>query len=276
MPAYSRPMGTESQTFRDAAALLTGGESHRVWSLIVTIFGDLARREGDRISGAALTRLVGMMGVKPEAMRVALFRLRKEGWIDSVREGRGSLHFLTRMGRRQSAEASPRIYDADRSFPENWHLLVSGSGEQTGRGQLDSFLLTGEYLPVGSQVVIGPGPLPGDLKGLLGVETGQVSVPGWLRDQVCPPELMAQYEALERDFGTLLCQLERGTPLAAAEAAALRLLVVHSWRRLLFRHPDLPDWFFPDGWRGPGCRSHFRSLMEQLPAPDLRKLEAAL
>lgn len=269
-------METESQTFRDAAALLTGGESHRVWSLIVTIFGDLARQERDRISGAALTRLVGMMGVKPEAMRVALFRLRKDGWIDSVREGRGSLHFLTPMGRRQSAEASPRIYEAERGFPDRWHLLVSGTGEQTGRGQLDSVLLTGEYLPVGSQVVIGPGPLPGDLKGLLGVETGQVSVPDWLRDQVCPPDLMVQYAALERDFATLLFQLDRATPLALAECAALRLLVVHSWRRLLFRHPDLPDWFFPVGWRGPACRGLFRSLMGRLPAPDLVSLEAAL
>jgi phenylacetic acid degradation operon negative regulatory protein len=269
-------MGTESRTFADAAAVLTGGESHRVWSLIVTIFGDLARREGEGISGAALSRLVGLMGVKPEAMRVALFRLRKDGWIDSIREGRGSLHFLTRMGRRQSAEASPRIYDSQRGFPVRWHILISGSGEQTGRSQLESYLLTGDYLPVGAQVVIGPGPLPEDPKGLLGVETGHLSVPTWLQDQLCPPDLMAQYAQLERDFSMLLAKLESSAPLSLSETAALRLLVVHSWRRLLFRHPDLPDWFFPAGWPGPRCRQLFSALMERLPAPEMPALEDAL
>lgn len=269
-------MGTESQTFTDAAAVLTRGESHRVWSLIVTIFGDLARREGEGISGAALSRLVGLMGVKPEAMRVALFRLRKDGWIDSVREGRGSLHFLTRMGRRLSAEASPRIYDPERRFPTCWHVLISGTGEQTGRSQLESYLLTGDYLPVGAQVVIGPGPLPDELNGLLGVETDRLSVPDWLREQVCPTELMAQYNALERDFRAIVSQLEDAPALALPEAAALRLLIVHSWRRLLFRHPDLPDWFFPDGWRGASCRIVFKTLIEMLPAPDIPALEGVL
>lgn len=268
-------MGTESRTFADAAAVLTGGESHRVWSLIVTIFGDLARREGEGISGAALSRLVGLMGVKPEAMRVALFRLRKDGWIDSIREGRGSLHFLTRMGRRQSAEASPRIYDSQRGFPVRWHILISGSGEQTGRSQLESYLLTGDYLPVGSQVVIGPGTLPDELNGLLGAETERLSVPDWLREQVCPADLMAQYDALERDFRAVLSRLNGTQPLTLVEAAALRLLIVHSWRRILFRHPDLPDWFFPDGWPGQRCRTLFSALVVMLPAPDLSALEEA-
>lgn len=269
-------MGTESQVFKDAAALLTRGESHRVWSLIVTIFGDFARRDGEGISGAALARLLGLMGIKPEAMRVALFRLRKDGWIDSVREGRGSLHFLTPMGRRSSDAASPRIYDTDRRFPDRWHLLIAGNGDPSGRAQLDSFLLTGDYLPVGSQVVIGPGALPADLKGLLGAETGQLSIPVWLRDQVCPAELMAQYVGLERDFRALLSLLGAAPSLTVTEAAALRLLVVHSWRRILFRHPDLPDGFFPDGWPGPACRALFGSLMDLLPAPDLSALEDGL
>ncbi|MGI3186046.1 PaaX family transcriptional regulator C-terminal domain-containing protein [Nioella aestuarii] len=239
----------------------------------MTIFGDLARREGEGISGAVLTRLVGLMGIKPEATRVALFRLRKDGWIDSVREGRGSLHCLTQLGRRQSAEASPRIYDAERQFPEYWHLLVSGSGEQTGRGQLDSLLLTGDYLPVGAQAVIGPGRLPDDLKGLLGVEADRFFIPGWLHDQICPPELMAQYLALENDLRAVLERLHNAPLVSVEEAAALRLLIVHSWRRLLFRHSDLPDWFFPEGWPGPTCRSQFRTLMDLLPVPELSSLE---
>lgn len=266
-------MGTESQTYSNAAAVLTRGESHRVWSLIVTIFGDLARREGEGISGAALSQLVGLMGVKPEAMRVALHRLRKDGWIDSRREGRGSLHALTAFGRQQSAEASPRIYDRHRAFPELWHLLIAGNAEQTGRGRLESVLLTGDYLPVGAQVLVGPGPLPEGLGGLFGVETGRFRVPGWLRGQVCPPELLTQYRDLESALIRVAEILGKGAPLAGMETAALRLLAVHSWRRLLFRHPDLPEAFFPEDWPGPRCRVLFCDLMDRLQPPSLAVLE---
>ena len=268
-------MEDATPTYRAAAEILTRGESHRVWSLIVTIFGDLARGPEDRISGTALSRLVGLMGIKPEAMRVALFRLRKDGWIDSQREGRGSLHLLTPFGRGQSAEASPRIYDRERHFPDTWHLLISGSGEQTGRGQLESFLMTGDYLTIGTQVVMGPGPLPPDLHGLAGVETNRWSVPDWVQDQVCPPELMAQYRALEDDLVRIEAILAGAGDLPALERVALRLLTVHSWRRILFRHPDLPGSFFPDGWPGEACRARFCSLMELLPTVSLPDLEAA-
>jgi len=264
-----------SQTYRDAADLMTRGESHRVWSLIVTIFGDMAQGAGDAISGAALSRLVGMMGVRPEAMRVALHRLRKDGWIDSRREGRGSLHWLTPFGRAQSAEASPRIYDRVRSLSGPWHLLMSGGADGTGRVQLEGALLTGDYLPIGSQVVLGQGPLPNDLHGLFGAEVSRFQVPGWLRHQVCPAEIMALYSALEADLRAVAAILDRGPPLCALETAAIRLLAVHSWRRLLFRHPDLPDAFFPEGWRGPDCRILFCDLVARLPAPGLDRVEAA-
>jgi len=267
--------GNESAIFREAAAHLMRGEGHRVWSLIVTIFGDLAQAPGQGISGAALSRLVGLMGVKPEAMRVALHRLRKDGWIESERAGRGSQHALTPYGRAQSAAASPRIYDRTRVFPETWHLLIAGSGEASGRGQLDSFLMTGDYLPIGQQVLLAPGPLPETPTGLMGVETGRRSVPGWLRDQVCPPAVMAQYAALDRDFASLSGVSDGADDLSLWERTALRLLIVHSWRRLLFRHPDLPEDFFPHGWPGPRCRERFCTLMEVLAAPSVDDIEAA-
>lgn len=268
-------MDSASQTFRDAADLLTRGESHRVWSLIVTIFGDMAQGEGDSISGAVLARLMGLMGIRPEAMRVALHRLRKDGWIDSRREGRGSLHWLTPFGRRRSAEASPRIYDRVRHLPETWHLLLSGSADGNGRAQLDGALLSGDYLPIGAQAVLGQGALPDDLHGLFGAEFSRFHVPGWLRDQVCPAAVVDHYKAFEADLRAVAAILERGAPVNATETAAIRLLAVHSWRRLLFRHPDLPDAFFPVDWPGPVCRGLFCDLIKRLPKPGLDRLEAA-
>ena len=41
----------------------------KTWSLIVTLFGDLEEKE---LSGAQIRTLLGHIGIKPEAIRVAL------------------------------------------------------------------------------------------------------------------------------------------------------------------------------------------------------------
>jgi len=265
-----------SKTFRAAAAALSTGEGHRVWSLIVTIFGDLAQGPGDTISGPVLSRLTGLMGVKPQAMRVAMHRLRKDGWLESAREGRASAHFLTAYGRTQSAAATPRIYGAGASDPGLWHLLISGGAEGRGAAQLEAFSQSGDYLALGSQAILSPGSLPGDHPGLVGVETGAVALPGWLRAQICPDDVIDACDDLHAAFEAVARILQTGEALRADECAALRALVVHSWRRLILRHPDLPNGFFPQGWRGGDCRAQFAALMAVLPAPGLGALEREL
>ena len=263
-----------SPTFRACAAALTGDQGHRVWSLIVTIFGDLAQGKGDAISGPLLSQLTGLMGVRPEAMRVALHRLRKDGWIESLREGRASTHFLTGYGRAQSAAASPRIYGTGVPSPDLWHLLIAG--DTVGAARLEAFLQSDDYIALGGQAALAPGPLPDDHGGLLGVETGAVAVPDWLRAQICPEPLMRAYSECLAAFENVLDCLDRSPPLTGAEAAALRGLVVHSWRRILLRHPDLPPAFFPEGWPGVAARERFSRIMAALPVPDLAVLEQGL
>ena len=91
--------------FTESVKVLTYNRNQRVWSIIVSLFGDLAQRPGDRISGSVLSRITEPMGIKPEAMRVALHRLRSDGWILSEREGRTSRYCLTESGLSQSRAA---------------------------------------------------------------------------------------------------------------------------------------------------------------------------
>ena len=271
----SRMTADASLTFRAAAAALGTGEGHRVWSLIVTIFGDLAQGPGDAISGPVLSRLTGLMGVKPQAMRVALHRLRKDGWLESARSGRASTHFLTAYGRAQSAAATPRIYGAGAVDPGLWHLLISGGVEGRGAARLEAFLQSGDYLALGSQAILAPGPLPDDHSGLVGVETAAVALPEWVRGQICPRDVTDACDGLRAAFDVVIDLLQRAGDMPADECAALRALVVHSWRRVILRHPDLPPGFFPTGWSGAACRAQFAVLMAALPAPALGALETA-
>ena len=46
----------------------------RVWSLVITAFGDLVQHRGGAVSSARLNVLLGRIGVEPGALRTALSR----------------------------------------------------------------------------------------------------------------------------------------------------------------------------------------------------------
>ncbi len=264
-PAYQR-----------AAGCLADRGDLRVWSVIVTIFGDLAGQEGDSLSGALLTRLTELLGIRPEAMRVALHRLRKDGWIVSVKSGRSSNYHLTAKGRLESRVAGKRIYAQNQLAPVNWHLLIAQPGSQadrmTGEANLRAqgyvIVAQGAYLKAGA-----PGPASGFLCDFLAI-SGQIAlIPDWLRLSLATDTVQASMADLEICLRAMQTALAVQPALPDPERAALRVLIVHNWRRLVLRLPDLPDGFFPGDWRGAACRTLVGDLLATLTRPSLSCLE---
>ena len=262
--------GLSDTMFQNGVRLLLEGESPRVWSLIVTFFGDLARTEGDQVSGALLTKLGQLAGIKPEAMRVALHRLRRDGWIDSRRVGRGSQYFLTEHGRRESAAASPRIYAGNETTAKDWTLLVAEPGKTVG----EMFpVLPKDVVKIGDRVAIATGGLVSGEQKLLAVTGPDITVPEWVKSRLIDTQLTGACDQLL----TILESLEQfdlvAADLSETETAILRVLIVHRWRRVRLRQPDVPDRFFPDSWKGAECRLRVTKLLLQLPRPALHALE---
>lgn len=262
-----------SDPFATCRTALAGDRPHRAWSVIVTIFGDLAQAPESRMSGAMLGQITGHIGIRPEAVRVALHRLRRDNWIESRREGRGSVHRLTDHGRQQSAAASPRIYGPGLPAGAPVHLVVAEEGAADGRAFLDALCQSGAYAPLGNAAIVGTGPPPTEAGGLFVVTPAHVEVPDWLRHRVCPPELLNEYKAMERALDVVTGELAAAPALTPPKTAALRTLVVHSWRRLLLRHPELPAAFFPADWPGERCRAMVRTILSHL-SVDARALLA--
>ncbi len=246
-----------------AIAALTDGDSLRVWSFIVTLFGDLAAEPGAALSGAVLAHLTGMVGIKPASVRVALHRLRKDGWIVSRRAGRASLYELSPTGRRETLGAGARIYDPHGPAGDRWHLLLAANAAGLPEGARS----------VMPGVALGLGPAP-EAPDCLVIEGRAGPAPGWLRDELMPPELRADYARLEARLEAAAACLPAETD--AAGRAVLRALVVHGWRRLLLRHADLPDDFL--GGPVGRCRRQVAGLLARLGpvrAADLENGEGA-
>jgi len=62
-------------------------------------------------------------------------------------------------------------------------------------------------------------------------------------------------------------ELARSGMIDPDATVALRVLVVHHWRRLLLRHEDLAMEFFPAGWHGEDCRALVVKLLDRLEKP---------
>ena len=263
--------GSPSTWFETCIERLADPQHQRVWSVIVSLFGDLARQPGNRLSGAALGRIIGPVGIRPEAIRVAVHRLRKDGWLESQRSGRESQHFLSAFGREQSAAVSPRIYSRTPESGMDWHLIIAE--EASGVHILDDLLLTESHVSIGRNVAIGAGPAPTDSGELLVFSTTPVSVPGWFRDKVCPPDLNRACQQLAADLAAVRALLGPERDPSPLQVATLRTLIVHRWRRVALRYPDLPTAFFPADWPGEACREQVFALLERLPRPTLSAIE---
>lgn len=253
--------------FDDLVVQLLGETPPRVWSLLVTIFGDLALSTDARLSGTCLNALTAAIGIRPETTRVALHRLRKEGWIDSQRSGRQSRYGLTSLGRSQTEAARPRIYAAH--GPVTPPVLVLDDPSTP----FDADRLAGAR----GSVQIGPhavvtlhaGDTPSDW--VLPID-GQGAVPQWVSDKLCPPEVQAASQTLAHRL-TELAKTGGFEHLTLLHRVALREIVLHEWRRLVLRVPEFPDALFSGGWHGAACRAAFAELLSALPLPDLARLE---
>jgi phenylacetic acid degradation operon negative regulatory protein len=252
-------------TARDA--LMRTGDT-RVWSVIVTIFGDLAPDPQDQISGTTLSDLTRMIGIKPEAMRVALHRLRKDGWISSEKSGRTSSYRLTRQGFEESLAARPRIYATNAGRPGQWHLLLREAQPGASRGKAQARELAPGYLMLMDRVFLGPGRAAGDQGGFV-IDGSAASVPDWVKNTVIPEDRAQDYVRLYQDLQAVQAVVQDAPQLSELQVAVLRVLIVHNWRRCILRHADLPDAFFPEHCPAVACRALVGQLLAWLQRPAL-------
>ncbi len=249
-------------------AAFAGLGGQRVWSLMISLFGDLAQGHGDAIDGPVLSTIMAALGVRPEASRVALHRLRNDGWLQSRKVGRISQHSLTAQGRAESAAASPRIYAAPPDLSEPWQMVLT---EENGR-ETDKNLRAGGFVSVAPRVYIGPMGSTAP-KGSLALQ-GEAP-PDWLRRAVEPVALEAEYDALLSALMAVEQQRARADQMNALDIAVLRCLIVHNWRRLVLKHPALPGGLMRRDWPGYQCHLRVDGLLRRYPRPALQDLAAA-
>lgn len=242
-----------TDAYAQALRSLSGLGPLRVWSVLVTVFGDLAPDRA--INGPTLSSIMAEIGIKPEASRVALHRLRSDGWVASDKQGRTSLHRLTSQGQKDSDAARARIYGLPADMGQAAQVIVTPAPVDLDPAWFAQ--ITPRVFAAANGAAI-----PNDAM-VLSLE----GIPAWLGDQIESEAMRDAYKSLHAVLTDISQELS--SDLSPVQTAALRVLIVHAWRRLTLKHPDLPRPAHSQDWRGHDCRVLVAELLYRFARPDL-------
>ena len=274
---------------------------HRVQasSLIVTVFGDAVLPRGGRLWLGSLIRLLEPLDLSERLIRTSVFRLVKDAWLSTETVGRRSDYTLTPSGRRRFEEASSHIYASQSPlWDRRWRLmLVVSDIEPRLREQLRRTLFWQGFGLVGGHCFIHPSAnladaidvlkaegldevlfalmpmVAADFHSSLAASDADLTSRAWDLDG-----LAQEYASFVAQYQPILEQV-RSAPASGADDESvflLRLLLIHDYRRLLLRDPQLPDVLLPVGWPGHQARSLCRELYRRLEKASGRHLERHL
>jgi phenylacetic acid degradation operon negative regulatory protein len=232
-------------------------------SALFDLYGDYLRPRGGRAPVAALVKLLAPVGIAPPAVRTAVSRMVRQGWLHPMRLVSGPGYLLTPKAARRLHEAAARIY-------------------RTGRNGWD-----GRF-----DLVVTRTPVPRrEAKGLTFLGYGMLGEFAWVA-----PRAADEVDAVMTDAGVgyerFSASHAAGSPGAAEvvgrawdlaeigqayeEAYAARFQLVHAWRSFLFRDPQLPASLLPARWPGSSAATFFDRHAARLRPPADRFVERCL
>ncbi|MGI5213234.1 PaaX family transcriptional regulator [Plantactinospora sp. CA-290183] len=249
-------------------------------SALFDLYGDYLRSRGGRAPVAALVKLLSPLGIAPPAVRTAVSRMVRQGWLHPLRLASGPGYLLTPRAARRLDEAAARIYRTGRmGWDGRFDLIVLDPPVNRRERQRLAANLT--FLGYGmlderTWVATRAGQ---DVDGLLaengvryerftaahaGGTPGAMAVVrrAWDLDEIA--EAYQDFVARQRPLLTAVT-VRSGDE----DAYAARFRLVHAWRTFLFRDPQLPPALLPERWPGTSAAVFFdRHAARLRPAAD--------
>ena len=234
-------------------------------SALFDLYGDHLRARGGRAPVAALVRLLAPLGVAAPAVRTAVSRMVRQGWLEPVRLPEGPGYALSPRAVRRLDDSAARIYRTqDASWDGIWHLMVTDlPGERSRRDRLRAGLTFLGYAQLDDATWIGPR-WSEEVDGLLEVEALRAErfaarhdgdSLGLVRRAWDVEGLARAYTRWLADAATLVSAA--GTDPDDEQAFATRSRLVHEWRKFLFLDPGLPRELLPGDWPGDKAAEFF-------------------
>lgn len=229
---------------------------------------------------AALVRLLAPLEIGAPAVRTAVSRMVRQGWLHPLRLSSGPGYLITQRAAHRLDEAAARIYRTD---PQPWNgtfdLIIPHSPvPRADRHRVANNLAYLGYGTIGDSTWVATKASP-EAEGVL-TEAGigfQRFTAQHTGGRAGASELISRAWDLDRiaqeyrDFVTqmrpVVDPVDADGDLRVAYTARFKL--VHAWRTFLFRDPALPPDLLPPRWPGNDAAEFFDKHANRLrPAAD--------
>lgn len=250
-------------------------------SVVFDLFGDHLRYHGGAARTQVLVELLEVFGIGEPTARIALARMRKEGWFETHRDGRQVVWTLTEKSWRLLDEGRARIFSrASDPWDGQWRMVIYAMAEQD-RAERDRLRRSLSWLgfgPLATATWICSHDRLDQVEQALSADSAVKVDMLTCRSRSRATDLDMvdrcwDLKTLGRDYQDLVGRLEalpsarELSSLAGRDALRLRTELVADYRHFPFRDPDLPVELLPEDW--PGARAHalFVSSHEALAVP---------
>jgi phenylacetic acid degradation operon negative regulatory protein len=235
-------------------------------SALFDLYGDHLRHRGGTAPIAAVVRMLAPLDIAAPAVRTAVSRMVRQGWLepDSTDAGRG--YRLTDRATRRLDEAAARIYR--HRPPEVWDgswsvVVVSHATARSTRERVHRALEYLGYRQLQPDTWVAPRPAAElasvvDAEGLSRLEFhgAHLGDDRPLVDRLYrPAERGREYTRWLAGARELVAPT--GAEPSDETAFAIRSRLVHEWRKFLFRDPGLPRELLPPEWPGDTAAAFF-------------------
>ncbi len=250
-------------------------------SALFDVFGDHLRERGGVAPVAAIVRLLAPLGVAPPAVRTAISRMVRQGWLTPTRVNGASGYALTPRATRRLDDAAVRIYRTSvAAWDGTWHLLVvTPPAGRSGRDRVRNGLSFLGYGPLDDTTWIAPRPA-GEVDALLAAEGARAERFTATHDGDSATLVSRAWDldGLARSYVRFLDEAASFASETGADQGAFvtRSRLVHEWRKFLFTDPALPPALLPIDWPGRKAAAYFDAESSRLLPAATRFVDACL
>ena len=257
-------------------------------SVLVTVLGDSVLPVTKTLWLASLFRLAAPFGFSERLVRTSMFRLVAEGWMTNERIGRRSRYSMTLLAVRESEDADRRIYRRESdAWDGSWTFAVVDTPSMPAdeRDRIVKHLRWHGFVSLGRGLMASPLATEHGLSELLDLVEPVAVVPTGRAELADLQDLVeggffaeafrtADTEAAYHAFLTRYQPWQREDLAAAAplDAYSLRTMLVHEYRRIRLRAPDVPVELLPPDWIGNLAYDLAADLYRRLSPPAAQAL----
>lgn len=256
---------------------------------IVTFLGAVVRPLGGWMPIAAAVDLLGEVGIDAPSVRTAVFRLKKNGWLDPASRAGARGYLLTEEANTTLAAGDEVIWHARKpaDLSDGWCIVHFGVPEslRAKRHQLRSHLTSLGFGNVGTALWIAPARMrqaaERAIEDLALDDYAAIFVGDYFGPQDLTRVLYDSWDLAAIDQGYRdFIDAYRGEPrqmsgLTDAEAFAAYLTMLDRWRKLPFRDPGLPRAVLAADWPAGAAVALFEELVAVLEGPALDHARAS-